>query len=41
MHINIREIDHVVIRCADLDNMVNFYRTCCAVPSKRSSAISV
>jgi glyoxylase I family protein len=27
MHFNIRGIDHVVIRCADLDNMVNFYRT--------------
>ncbi len=26
MPIPIREIDHVVIRCADLDNMVAFYR---------------
>ncbi|BBU28895.1 lactoylglutathione lyase [Burkholderia sp. THE68] len=32
MHFKILEIDHVVIRCDDLDNMVNFYRTVLGCP---------
>ncbi|BAN24634.1 VOC family protein [Caballeronia insecticola] len=35
MPIKIREIDHVVIRCADLDNMVHFYRDVLACPIEK------
>ncbi|WP_250514379.1 VOC family protein [Caballeronia sp. INDeC2] len=35
MHISIRGIDHVVIRCANLDNMVNFYRTVLGCPVEK------
>jgi glyoxylase I family protein len=31
----IRELDHVVIRCADLDTMVNFYRTVLGCPIEK------
>lgn len=41
MHFNIREIDHVVIRCLDLDNMIHFYRTALGCPIEKSSATSV
>ncbi|BAO87904.1 VOC family protein [Caballeronia cordobensis] len=37
MHFNIREIDHVVIRCLDLDKMIHFYRTalCCPIEKEQ------
>jgi len=37
MQFHIREIDHVVIRCADLDNMIHFYRAAlgCAVEKEQ------
>lgn len=35
MSFTIREIDHVVIRCADLDNMVTFYRTVLNCPIEK------
>jgi glyoxylase I family protein len=35
MHFTIREIDHVVIRCVDLDNMVSFYRTVLGCPVEK------
>ncbi|WP_250470962.1 VOC family protein [Caballeronia sp. GAFFF1] len=37
MPIQIREIDHVVIRCIDLDAMIHFYRTAlgCAVEKEQ------
>jgi glyoxylase I family protein len=35
MPFTIREIDHVVIRCADLDNMVTFYRTVLGCPIEK------
>ncbi|QSN61334.1 VOC family protein [Caballeronia sp. M1242] len=37
MPIQIREIDHVVIRCIDLDVMIDFYRTAlgCAVEKEQ------
>jgi glyoxylase I family protein len=35
MHFTIREIDHVVIRCADLDNMVRFYGAALGCPVEK------
>lgn len=35
MQIPIREIDHVVIRCANLDAMVEFYRTVLGCPVEK------
>src|SRR5258708_11214221 len=35
MHIPIREIDHVVIRCANLDAMVDFYKTVLGCPVEK------
>jgi glyoxylase I family protein len=35
MPFQIREIDHVVIRCADLDNMVAFYRDALNCPVEK------
>ncbi|WP_250532118.1 VOC family protein [Caballeronia sp. ATUFL_F1_KS39] len=35
MHFEIREIDHVVIRCADLDRMVDFYRVVLGCPVEK------
>jgi glyoxylase I family protein len=35
MRFAIREIDHVVIRCADLDSMVSFYRTVLGCPVEK------
>jgi glyoxylase I family protein len=35
MHFTIREIDHVVIRCADLDNMVRFYGAALGCPIEK------
>ena len=35
MHCEIREIDHVVIRCADLDRMADFYRVVLGGPVEK------
>jgi glyoxylase I family protein len=35
MQITIREIDHVVIRCADIDSVVDFYRTVLGCPVEK------
>jgi len=35
MHFSIREIDHVVIRCIDLDNMIRFYQSALHCPIEK------
>jgi glyoxylase I family protein len=35
MHITILEIDHIVIRCADLDRMIAFYRDVLGCPIEK------
>lgn len=37
MQIHIREIDHVVIRCKNLDAMVQFYASVLGCPVERES----
>jgi glyoxylase I family protein len=41
--INIREIDHVVLRCKDLDRMLAFYRDvlCCPLESSQPGLIQL
>ena len=39
--INIREIDHVVLRCEDIDRMLAFYRDvlCCPVDGEAGGQV--
>ena len=41
--IHIREIDHVVLRCADLDQMLEFYRDvlCCPLESSQPGLLQL